>query len=67
LLAGTYRDQLIAEGVIVERRITVDDLSRASEIFLINSVRKWMRVSHLRGIKQLPAKSTQAGANEVVS
>ena len=67
LLAGTYRDQLIAEGAIVERRITVDDLSRASEIFLINSVRKWMRVSHLRGIKQLPAKSTQAGANEVVS
>ncbi|HSE24428.1 MAG TPA: aminodeoxychorismate synthase component I [Pyrinomonadaceae bacterium] len=67
LLAGTYRDQLIAEGTIVERRITVDDLSRTSEIFLINSVRKWMRVSHLRGINLLNSSSTQAGKNKAVS
>jgi len=48
LLAGTYRAELIAEGTISERKITVDDLARATEVFLINSVRKWMTVSDLR-------------------
>jgi para-aminobenzoate synthetase/4-amino-4-deoxychorismate lyase len=67
LLAGTYRDQLIAEGTIVERRITVDDLSRASEIFLINSVRKWMQFSHLQGINLLAPSSTHAGKNTTAS
>ncbi|HZJ44321.1 MAG TPA: aminotransferase class IV, partial [Pyrinomonadaceae bacterium] len=47
LLAGTYRAELIAEGTISERKITVDDLARATEVFLINSVRKWMTVSDL--------------------
>ena len=42
LLAGTFRDQLLAEGTIRERVITVEELKNAKEIFLINSVRKWM-------------------------
>jgi para-aminobenzoate synthetase/4-amino-4-deoxychorismate lyase len=42
LLAGTYRAQLIVEGSIRERVISIDDLRCASELFLINSVRKWM-------------------------
>ena len=46
LLAGTFRNELIARGQIVERVITIDDLRSADEIFLINSVRKWMR-AHL--------------------
>jgi para-aminobenzoate synthetase/4-amino-4-deoxychorismate lyase len=43
LLAGTFRDQLLAEGKIAERVITVDELKNAKELFLINSVRKWMK------------------------
>lgn len=43
LLAGTFRDQLIAEGEIVERRITIEELKIVKEFYLINSVRKWMR------------------------
>jgi para-aminobenzoate synthetase/4-amino-4-deoxychorismate lyase len=54
LLAGTYRAELIAAGTIRERKITVDDLARATEVFLINSVRKWMTVSDVRGIKFHP-------------
>jgi para-aminobenzoate synthetase/4-amino-4-deoxychorismate lyase len=38
LLAGTYRADLLAEGAIEERVITLDDLQRASRIWLINSV-----------------------------
>jgi para-aminobenzoate synthetase/4-amino-4-deoxychorismate lyase len=43
LLAGTFRNELIARGKIKERVITIDDLRSADQIFLINSVRKWMR------------------------
>ena len=43
LLAGTFRDHLIANGEIKERVITVDDFRSADEVFLINSVRKWVR------------------------
>ena len=45
LLAGTFRDQLLADGKIKERLIRVEELKSAEEIFLINSVRKWMNVS----------------------
>jgi para-aminobenzoate synthetase/4-amino-4-deoxychorismate lyase len=45
VLAGTFRDQLLAEGKIKERVITVEDLKNAKEFFLINSVRRWMNVS----------------------
>jgi para-aminobenzoate synthetase/4-amino-4-deoxychorismate lyase len=45
LLAGTFRDQLLAEGRILERTITIEELKEASEFFLINSVHKWMRAT----------------------
>jgi para-aminobenzoate synthetase/4-amino-4-deoxychorismate lyase len=48
LLAGTFRGQLLAEGKIKERVITIDELKNAREFFLINSVRKWMKVSFPR-------------------
>ena len=48
LLAGTFRAELLAEGKIKERVITVDEIKHADEIFLINSVRKWMK-AHLTG------------------
>ncbi len=43
LLAGTFRNQLLAEGKIRERVITIEELKNAKEFFLINSVRKWMK------------------------
>ncbi|HEY2963241.1 MAG TPA: aminodeoxychorismate synthase component I [Pyrinomonadaceae bacterium] len=43
LLAGTFRDQLLAEGKIKERVITLEELKNVREFFLINSVRKWMK------------------------
>lgn len=45
LLAGTFREELLEAGKIRERVIHVEELSRASELFLINSVRKWMPVT----------------------
>ena len=42
LLAGTLRDQLLADGKIHEQIIHKEDLRQASSFFLINSVRKWM-------------------------
>ncbi|HFE67314.1 MAG TPA: aminodeoxychorismate synthase, component I, partial [Chloroflexi bacterium] len=41
LLAGTFRNHLLANGRIRERILTKADLSRARQIFLINSVRRW--------------------------
>ena len=43
LLAGTFRGQLLESGAIRERRITLDELRAAKEIWLINSVRGWRR------------------------
>jgi para-aminobenzoate synthetase/4-amino-4-deoxychorismate lyase len=45
LLAGTFRDELLAKGEIEERIITLADLKRAKAVWLINSVRKWRKVS----------------------
>ena len=44
LLAGTFRNELLAEGKIEERVITIEELQEAKEFFLINSVRRWMNV-----------------------
>lgn len=44
LLAGTFRGQLLAEGKIRERVISVSELKQATSFFLINSVQKWMKV-----------------------
>jgi para-aminobenzoate synthetase / 4-amino-4-deoxychorismate lyase len=43
LLAGTCRAELVARGRIREAIITVDDMRSSDQIFLINSVRGWMR------------------------
>jgi para-aminobenzoate synthetase/4-amino-4-deoxychorismate lyase len=45
LLAGTFREALLKAGEIEEEKISVDDLKAASEIFLVNSVRKWRSCS----------------------
>jgi para-aminobenzoate synthetase/4-amino-4-deoxychorismate lyase len=44
LLAGTYREELLERGVIRERTLTVEDVRKASRLWLINSVREWTPV-----------------------
>lgn len=44
LLAGAMRDELLGRGEIVERIVHLDDLARATRIWLINSVREQMEV-----------------------
>jgi para-aminobenzoate synthetase/4-amino-4-deoxychorismate lyase len=44
LLAGTYRDRLIHDKKIVEKKLTMADLKTSNKIWFINSVRKWIEV-----------------------
>ena len=44
LLPGVFRKHLLKQGKIKERVITIEEFKTAKEIFLINSVRKWIRV-----------------------
>jgi len=48
LLAGTFRAELIARGEVRERVLTRLELKQASRCWLINSVRRWVRVSFVR-------------------
>ncbi|MBU2514228.1 aminodeoxychorismate synthase component I [bacterium] len=49
LLGGTFREQLIREKIIKEKVITIDDLKKATRIYTINSVRRWMTASLIEG------------------
>jgi para-aminobenzoate synthetase/4-amino-4-deoxychorismate lyase len=49
LLAGTFREELLARGEIRERVIFKEELKRAERLFLINSVRRWMLVKWIDG------------------
>ena len=42
LLGGTFRGELLASGQIRERVLTRADVSGASRLWLINSVREWV-------------------------
>jgi para-aminobenzoate synthetase/4-amino-4-deoxychorismate lyase len=42
LLPGVFRHELLTRGAIVERVVRVDDLARASRIWLVNSLREWI-------------------------
>jgi para-aminobenzoate synthetase/4-amino-4-deoxychorismate lyase len=42
LLNGTFRDELLASGQIHERLLTRADVTGASRLWLINSVREWI-------------------------
>jgi para-aminobenzoate synthetase/4-amino-4-deoxychorismate lyase len=43
LLPGVMRQELLEQGTITERVLYPQDLQRAEEIWLINSVRGWLR------------------------
>ncbi|MFC3040391.1 aminodeoxychorismate synthase component I [Virgibacillus xinjiangensis] len=44
LLGGTYRKQLLDQGIIEEKRIRKEDLGVYEEVWFINGVRGWLRV-----------------------
>ncbi|MGN6617903.1 MAG: aminodeoxychorismate synthase component I [Ilyomonas sp.] len=44
LLAGTFRDRLIRDEKIFEKKLTIADIKRSDKIWFINSVRKWIEV-----------------------
>ena len=44
LLAGTFRAHLLETGRVAERTIRVEELKICTQIFMVNSVRKWQRV-----------------------
>ena len=44
LLAGTFRSHLLATKQIEERVIRVEELRNCTKVFLVNSVRRWIRV-----------------------
>ena len=43
LLPGTFRAALLARGRVREQVVRIEDLARADEVYLVNSVRGWMR------------------------
>lgn len=45
LLNGTFRCTLLAHGYIEEKSLTLDDLARADDFFLINSVRGFIQAT----------------------
>lgn len=45
LLGGTFRESLLKSGEIEEGLISLEELRKADEVYLINSVRKWRRAS----------------------
>ena len=40
-LPGVYRSKLLAAGVVVERVLTLEDLTNAEDVAVVNSVRLW--------------------------
>ena len=45
LLPGVFRAAVIEAGMVQERVVTKDDLRRATRIWLINSLREWMKAT----------------------
>jgi para-aminobenzoate synthetase / 4-amino-4-deoxychorismate lyase len=45
LLGGVFRGELLASGQIHERVLTRTDITNASQIWLVNSLREWIKVS----------------------
>ncbi len=43
LLAGVFREHLLENREIREQIVSIDDIRRCDEIFLVNSVRKWRK------------------------
>jgi para-aminobenzoate synthetase/4-amino-4-deoxychorismate lyase len=44
LLAGTFRAELLESGKIKERIVRLEDIEKCAQIYLVNSLRKWVNV-----------------------
>lgn len=44
LLAGAFRAELLASGEVKERVIRASDLGKCEAVFLVNSLRRWVKV-----------------------
>lgn len=43
LLPGVFREEMLRRGIVAERVLMPADLGRATRLWLVNSVRRWMR------------------------
>ncbi len=59
LLAGTFRQELLDRGEIVEGRVTLDDLKSAARVWIVNSVREWWP-AEIHGRPQEPRAGLKA-------
>jgi len=55
LLPGVFREHLLRRRIVEEQSVFLSDLSRASAIYLVNSVRGWIRATMLDRRHPLPA------------
>jgi para-aminobenzoate synthetase/4-amino-4-deoxychorismate lyase len=63
LLAGTFREQLLAEGAIEVAPVTIDELRQASRLWLVNSVRGWWEATLVdQNVGSLPSPTALARA-----
>ena len=44
VLAGTFRDHLLETGQVVERILSVDEVTKFSKVYRVNSIRRWQEV-----------------------
>jgi len=59
LLGGTCREELLARGELTERVVRVEELYKADEVYLINSVREAQRIT-----LTLPPRGNSASSGE---
>lgn len=44
LLPGTYREELVHKGIVIEQKVMINDLEQFDHIWFVNSVREWLPV-----------------------
>lgn len=67
LLPGVYRKKLLEQGVIVEGHITLLDLKRAEEVYIINSIRGALRLRKVEGDTWMIVEQYAIGRGFMVS
>jgi len=45
LLPGTYREELVRKGSVIEQKVMVNELTQFDHIWFVNSVREWIPVT----------------------
>ena len=66
LLPGTFREELLESGILVERTLSAEEFAGAEEIFLINSVRKWRRAKLMVRPGHCPPRTVTATDSHLI-